>query len=614
MGIGKVTLTATVLVLISPSVFAQPAPSSCLLPGILREQQTISVRDPHQLAPAPIPETPVPPTVSNWPAGLPPRPLSLDDAIQTALANSRVVRVLTGVGAAASGHTVYDTAIANTRVDYEQARFDPQIEVQNSFNRTETPFAGADPNDPLRATLQGLRTDGYGLGVGVSKPTVTGGNLKLGVAANPLRTHPAQSLLNPQSTSAVELSYTQPLLQGGGMRSNLVPIVVARIETERSYFQFKDSMQNLVRGVIDAYWALVLARTDVWVREQQVRQLEQAHARAQAQFAVQRVSRAVVAQARVALSNVQASLIGARGDMLQREAALRNILGLPPSDQAEIIPMTPPRQERMDVRWEPLLTLAGDQRPDIIELKLILEADEQRLLQAHNQALPRLDAVGLYRWNGLEGEMPVGEDLRSRPGQFTDWTLAVNFSVPLGLRRERANVRQQELLLARDRVNLEQGMHQAAHLLAANVRNLAQYYEQYAAYREMRTEALYNLEQQWSEYEQRRVIFLNVLQALSDWGNAVNAEARSLLQYNAELASLEQQTGTILEAHGIRMLEERYGSIGPLGRCAAPRCYPAALPPTPSVQRYPRGEEAAEKSFDLTTPLDRRASRRDPLP
>ena len=44
----------------------------------------------------------------------------------------------------------------------------------------------------------------------------------------------------------------------------MAPIVLARIDTERSYFQFKDAMQELVRGTIEAYWNLVFARLDVW--------------------------------------------------------------------------------------------------------------------------------------------------------------------------------------------------------------------------------------------------------------------------------------------------------------------------------------------------------------
>jgi hypothetical protein len=48
--------------------------------------------------------------------------------------------------------------------------------------------------------------------------------------------------------------------------------------------------------------------------------------------------------------------------------------------------------------------------------------------------LPRADAVALYRWNGLEGRMPNGEEIGTNGDAFTDWTLGVNFSVPLYLR------------------------------------------------------------------------------------------------------------------------------------------------------------------------------------
>ena len=265
--------------------------------------------------------------------------------------------------------------------------------------------------------------------------------------------------------------------------------------------------------------------------------------------------------------------------------------------------------------WEPLVMLASERRPDIIELKLVLEADEQQLLLARNQALPSLDAVALYRWNGLEGETPTGNRIASRPGQFTDWSLGVNFSVPIGLRAERAALRQRELILSRDRANLEQGMHQTAHQLALNLRNLEQLFEQYEAFAEMRVAARANLEQQLAEYRVQRIIFLNVLLAITDWGNAVSSEAQSLLQYNSELANLELQTGTILETHGVRFFEERFGAIGPLGRCGPPHAYPGALQPTTDTERYPAGDAPAENSFDLSDPLSG-ASRppREPLP
>ena len=48
--------------------------------------------------------------------------------------------------------------------------------------------------------------------------------------------------------------------------------------------------------------------------------------------------------------------------------------------------------------------------------------------------MPDVDAVGLYRWNGLEGRTPDQTFIRGDAAKFTDWQLGVNFSVPLGLR------------------------------------------------------------------------------------------------------------------------------------------------------------------------------------
>ncbi len=493
---------AVVLIVLAPLLApAKSAPAQnfprLLAPG----QSTIEVRSPAELPHVAIPDVPPPATVANPEAALPQRQLTLDEAIRIALTNSEVVRILAGVTAASSGQTIYDTAIVNNQVDDAVSRFDPTLQVNNSLNRTETPGAGFDPLDPNRALIAGNRTDGYNFEMDLSKTTLSGGTASLGVSATPLRRHPdidPQSLqsihpLNPESRSSVDLSYTQPLLQGGGWAANRVPIVLARIDTERSYFQFKDSVQELVRGVIEAYWSLVAARVERWARERQVEQAQFVLDLSQGRFELGIRDIGDVAQAQVSLANFRSTLLTAENAALEREAALRNILGLPPMDDDRVVPVTPPSSQRAEFQWKTLLTLAEEQRPDLIELKLVLEADQQQLLQVRNETYPRLDAVGLYRWNGLEGEMPNGDRLRSRPGEFTDWTLGVNFSVPLGLRRGRAGLRSQELRIARDRANLQQGLHAVTHELAQNLRTLERAWAQYKLAQETREAAWSNL-------------------------------------------------------------------------------------------------------------------------
>lgn len=577
---------------------------------VVPEQRHFDVREPSQLPPAPIPPVPPPETVTNRAPEVPPQELSLDQAIRVALANSQVVRVLAGGTAVSSGQTIYDPAISNTQIDQARAAFDPVVVVNNAFSRSEVPQAVFDATSPVAASITGTRIDNYDLGVGVSKRNVTGGTLNLDFDENVARFHPGPAPLNPQGRSALTLSYTQPLLQGAGVDVNVAPIIIARINTERSYFQLKDAVQELVRGVIEAYWAVVFARTDVWARRQQVEQGEFAYVLAEARKRQGLGTAGAEAQAKVALTNFKAALIGSEANLLQREAALRNILGLPPTEPVRLTPITAPTPTRVEPQWPEIIRLAEERRPDLIELKLIIEADQQSLLVARNQALPRVDATALYRWNGLEGQTPTGAHISSAPGQFTDWSLGVNFSVPLGLRQGRAGLRQAELILARDRANLGQGLHAALHNLAANMRNLAQFYEQYQAFRETRTAARINLEEQLGLYRTQMVrgqqpFFLNVLQAITDWGNAVSSEAQSLAQYNVELANLERQTGTILETHGVRLFEERFGSIGPLGRLAAPQCYPKAAVPSPNADRYPAATEPAEAALEREKPTAR---------
>jgi outer membrane protein TolC len=572
---------------------------------IVPEQRHFEVRDIDQLPKAPIPLIPPPVTVSNPSPQITPQEMSLDEAIRIGLANSRVVRVLTGTTAVSSGQTIYDPAIVNTTIDEARAAFDPVISATNAFTRNDDPVAVSNPLNPFDTIIPGERIDNYELGLGITKKTITGGTLGLTVndTASRFNLNPGFAPLNPQNQTAIALSYTQPLLQGGGVAVNLAPIVIARLNTERSFFQLKDSMQELVRGVTEAYWAIVFARTDVWARRQQVEQSEAAYARSEARQRAGLTNVAEVAQARVSLANFRANLITSEANLFQREAALRNLIGLPPTEPARIMPTSPPTPERYTPKWDELIQLAGERRPDLIELRLIIEADQQSLLIAKNQALPRVDATMLYKWNGLEGTTPLGERLETGPGQFADWSLGVNFSVPLGLRQGRAAMRQAELILVRDRANLDQGVHAALNEVGDSVRNLSQFYEQYRAFRETRTAARINLEQQLAEFRVGRTIFLNVLQAITDWGNAVSSEAQALAQYNTELARLERVSGTILETHGVRFFEERFKSIGPLGRLGPPACYPEGAPPGPNANRYPADREAGDAALEKDKPV-----------
>lgn len=403
---------------------------------VVPEQQTLVPQEPVRYQAMPLP-TERPRTVRSdqqvrdW-------QLTLDDALLIALQNAEVIRVSAGIGVSTSGRTIYDVAIANAKIDSERARFDPTLSVENTWARTETPTAGIIVPNPSQRSTTGFQTDVYRLDTALEKLNVFGGVTRFEVGADISETDPRVARLNPQERSDIQLSYVQPLLQGRGKDVNLAPIVIARLDTSRSYFQLQNSVQDLVYGVIEAYWNVVAARVDVWARKQQVEQGRFAYDRAIARQKRGLADSAEVTQTRLAYTNFQAALITVRGQLLDRENILRNLLFLPASGSTEIKPTTIPHTDRINFEWDQLVELADCHRPDLKDLRTLIAIDQRRIRALENLNQPRLDAVAQYRWNTLSGDLystfgsQPPTSFATRGSEFTDWTLGINFSVPLG--------------------------------------------------------------------------------------------------------------------------------------------------------------------------------------
>ena len=581
-------------------IFFTALPSGAQIIDPCPEQRHIAVRDTSEFRQIGIGGANIPFTVA-LDEDRSPEPLSLDDAIRIAIQNAEVIRVLGGVSASATGSTIYDVAVTNASIDQQLAAFDPTLNFQSSINKSDNPSAIFDPVVPGGSILTGSSTDFINTTLNIQKQTQTGATLGFNVNAVGSFFEPGIAPLEPSISSFVEMTLTQPFANGYGRDVNLAPVVIARINTELSFFQFKNSVQELVRSVITGYWSLVAARINVWATKQQIEQAKFAFDRAVARKEADLAVAADVAQARSSLANFRASLITARSNMILAETALRNVMGLPPSTGGVFVPTSVPVLEQIDFNWNEIVAIAEQYRPDVIELKLVLEADRLQLLQAENAVLPQFDGIANYRWDGLSGEMPNGNFLQNDPGRFAGFNLGVNFSVPIGLRQSRAALRQQELLLLEDQKNLDQAIHAMVHQLTINYRNLDQFYLQIEAFREAREAARISYENQAGEVIEGRREFINVLTAITDWGNAVSQEALSITQYNTELANVEAETGSILETHGIRFVEERFGSIAPtfVGIRQPVRAYPKSLRVAGTDDRYVESETNSDSAFEL---------------
>lgn len=528
----------------------------------------------------------------------PRRLLSLQEAIFIALQNSEVIRVAAGGGVSSTGQTIYDPAVTNTTVDRARSRFDPSLSVENQFSRDETPGVSAMATPPY-AQFSGYPVDGYRMSAGIAKDTLIGGRAGFQVNANPTRSPNPNWPLSPNSPSSAEFSYIQPLLKDAGRSVNTAPITIRVYQTEQSFFQFKESVQQLVRSTAELYWSLVEARINVWTREQQIRSANWAAVLAEAKLEKGLGDASDLAQARVTAANLRAQLIAARSTLLTREQALRNMFGWPPHGPEELVPTTAPTTGAIPWKWDEIVATAIDNRPDLASRRLTMRIDQQELTVAENETLPDVNVNAAYRLNHLAGETPYGNFVDTAGGRYASWRLGVDLNMPIGRRDSRAVLRERQLIHARDRAKYEEALHQTSHTLANTYRNLDQSLLEYRAFQETRAAAKKNVDVQQSRWKADFTIYINVLQAIASWGDAVASESRAVLQYNSELARLQEQMGVILEENGVVLENEYFCSLGPGGRMAYQRAYPRSIQPQTGKPTEPPRVTPSEQWFEL---------------
>lgn len=548
------------------------------------------------LDPVPLPDQPVP-RIGTRPEDYEVWGLPLREAVQIALGNSEVFRVLSGNDVTAGAATDYDVGIAVFRQQAALAAFDATFNagyVGDQINEPPGTFFG--PGIPST-----LRRDDGTFTTSVVKPWVTGGQSR--IAFNPSDGYiflpRGTDDFNPKYATNIELEFRQPLLRGAGVEVNRVPIRIAGIRADQSAWDVKQSALGLVRSVEEAYWQLQAAHAALRALDEVIPLMEGVANLERERFEAERSVKADVAKAKAQLAGYRQQRVQARADAIQKELQLRNLLGMEPADGRTILPTGTPSQAPLHVDPEATIRTALQYRPDIMKQRLSVRMRELELLVAENARKPQLDLIALYRTNGLQERLDDSlEQMYSF--EYTDWQLGMNFSMPIGNRAPKANLRAAELQLQRETAVLRQTAHATAYRLSDILRQLESFRGQFEEAQRRATETGIWLEGAKLRYEDPPpagdgqdwlLLALNdYLLALRARADAVTDAAVVLAQYNIWLARLEEAKGTLLAMYGIELMDD------PAFKFCHKHLWQTRLPPelSPDVSQQPVEEHRGE--------------------
>ena len=220
-------------------------------------------------------------------------------------------------------------------------------------------------------------------------------------------------------------------------------MLVARLNTDVALTDFEIAVRDLMSNVENAYWDLYFGYRDL---DAKIKARDEALETWRSVYALYEAGRTGgeaenEAQAREQYfrfqEDVQNALSGEildgtrigngsgggtfrpTGGVLVAERRLRLLMGLPPSDGRLIRPTDEPIMAKVDFDWEQASGEAAMRRAELRRQKWQIRRRELELIASKNFLLPRLDAVGRYRWRGFGDDLTWSTTAARLPGNST---------------------------------------------------------------------------------------------------------------------------------------------------------------------------------------------------
>ncbi len=483
--------------------------------------------------------------------------LSLKDVVEGTLRNNVAIAV-----------EEFNSRIREQDITVEESIFDPVLDAELSkrekTNQVSSAFASPD-----KARNRDLVWD-----LALSQRLVTGAEYELSFNNDKNRTNSNFAGLNPQYTSELVFSISQPLLKGAGIDNNKREIYIAKNNLEVSDYDFQSAVIDTISDVENNYWDLVFSIEDLKVKQKSLQRARDLERRVRAQVEVGTLAPLEILQAQADVADREEDLLGAEDLIKDNEDTLKNLMNIPFDSldaDKDVLPSERPAFNPADnINVRESVREALTKRPDYLSRKKQLENDNIRLKYSQNQLYPTVDLFGSLGLNGISGEaVNITQGTVTGRSQFGGgydetlanlfstkyflWEFGLKFNYPIGNRAAKSRVTQSRLTVAQTLLDLKDLEKKIVLEVREAARQIRTEIKRVHATRAARRLAEEQLNAEEKKFEVGLSTSFNVLEFQEDLAEAQSNEIQSLIDYNKSHIRLRQAVATTLEAHGIKM-------------------------------------------------------------
>ena len=501
----------------------------------------------------------LPDRVSADPLSPAPTSLSLKAAIEDTLKNNVAIAV-----------QKYNSKINEQSIFEKEADFDTTLDFEFSAGEETRQAAGAFAN-PVKS-----RNQNYDWDFSISKKFMTGADYELSFDSNRNLTNSTFAGLNPQYTSDLNLSFTQPLLKDFGIDNNKREIYIAKNNQKISDFEFKASVIDVITEAENTYWDLVFSIEDLKVKKKSLERAQDLEKQVKAQVEVGTMAPLEMLQAQSEVASRDQLLLNAQDLIQDNEDNLKNILNYSfDSEQgrSSLNPSEPPVFDPgTEGTLEEAIQIALNDRPDLLVKKKELENRNIEVKYNENQTYPTLDLVSSLGLNGISGEainITSGtvqgkskfgggydnalSDLGS--GKYRLWEFGFNLSYPLGNRAAKSRLVAKKLEVAQLLLDIKDVEKTIAVEVREAYRQIKTDIKRVHAARIARKLAEEKLSAEEKKFEVGLSTSFNVLEFQEDLAEEQSNEIKAIIDYKKSRNRLRQVKAQTLKENNIQLSE-----------------------------------------------------------
>ena len=350
------------------------------------------------------------------------------------------------------------------------------------------------------------------------------------------------------------LNLTQPLLRGFGRGITKARINIAKKGLEISEWEFKRVVIFIISRTIFAYNDFYFATQNLAVAERSrdlALKLKDDNIR---RIEIGSMAPLDVVQAEAEVALREERVLTAERDMLDQENRLKQLL----FDDIESlleksITITPPNKpEEIVHNIKQDYYKALEIRPDYRQAVLDLETSEIEITLGSHQALPILDLVGAYGWQGRDDSFGSSFD-RLTENENQAYELGLSFNVPFPNRFGRSQKAAAYLKRNQQEITLKQFQQFILISLDNAAGRIITDWKRIEVARDARTLSEKSLAAEQKKLQAGKTSTFIVLRLQNDLAGAEIRELRAITDYNKSLARYDQQVGSTLEKFAVNI-------------------------------------------------------------